>query len=668
MATADDSRRPTGLPEGFVALPLGADQPDVPLRIAVLVRREADPAAGHLVVLRNTVDAQVLLGCITDAAGAVQRWLEIWIQNLESLGNTVAACREALSNQVLDERWTRHFHAAEQLDGPGLVRTGWETQHPLPTFVDVDRLRIVHPIDPISSTSWSLCQDDALLVEKGLPPYASSLFRYLCLPDQGADSPFVPVTPDAPTNENTHALDDILRELGTLVPVNPGGGLMLVREFCPIAYGDYVALLSGGSWDGVLHGRAPVHLGSEYRALRAGPPTQALAGRLFLGTQGQAGRLIETFHLKLRLLADALAAVRATTEHLERPLLNLTEDSFQVRLGQPAHGLPFLWTTRVALADPGDAVAPRIGSGGACYYLRAGAIATSVYRPATAGSPVQGTGTVRIRQVITGSRDTTVLEGTLVTQERIEPARLDLVWLRLNVGHRRLDAYAHLREDSALAAGEWRIRSVPMELTEEQIAALNAAEGVPFHGVPFQVIPLLSTPCDLYSLGVLAVRTLLVDSQTTLPVALDELLSLARQLAVEHDPNVDLRTRIQNLFAADDRWAASLGPQRLTHDELEPQAAFDLIPPTLWWDTLAALVRMFPGMGPDSVCRDFGDAPPGGIHKALDVAVADLDALLVRSRSLIVVDWRSNREIHAVIRSHLTGLASGATDGAAPPA
>jgi len=65
---------------------------------------------------------------------------------------------------------------------------------------------------------------------------------------------------------------------------------------------------------------------------------------------------------------------------------------------------------------------------------------------------------------------------------------------------------------------------------------------------------------------------------------------------------------------------------------------------------------MFPGAGPDSTCRDYGDAQPGGIHKVFDRATKDVDDLLVRTRSLIVIDWRFNREIHAVIRGHLTGI------------
>jgi hypothetical protein len=154
----------------------------------------------------------------------------------------------------------------------------------------------------------------------------------------------------------------------------------------------------------------------------------------------------------------------------------------------------------------------------------------------------------------------------------------------------------------------------------------------------------------MYSLAVLGARALLVDADTTLAIATDELLSLARQVALQHQANTPLGERIRAIFQADSRWLNSLGPHRLTRDTLTPQEAFDLVPANLWFDTLALLVRMFPGVGPDSFCRDFGDAPRGGLNKIYEPVQNHLDTLLIRTRSLVVIDWRFNREIHAVLR------------------
>jgi len=666
MSPAQVNEASAEVPEGYVAIPVSAEQVSAPLRICVLVRREPDPVGGHLVVLRDLIDAKALLGCIVDAGDRVQRWVELWIQDLEALANTVTACREALCNRVLDERWQRHFEVVQQIDGTAVVRTGWETTHPLPSYLNLAAREPIHPTDGVSGAVWTLCQDDALLADKGLPPYSASLHRYLCLPSEGKDSLFVPVTPEAPTNQNTRTLADVTRELRGAIPLNPGAGLMLVREFNPVGYEAFADLLSGGSWEGVLHGRSPVAAGISAIDLNEADPALPLGGRLFMGEHGRWGRIIETLHLKLRLLADAVSAVRWVAMQHQRPLLNLSAESFQIELGQPGRGLPFLWTARAVLADAGDAIALPIVASETRYYVRAGAASASVYRPASAGAPVRGRGTARIRKVVLGQREQTILEGTFETQEKVEAGHMDLLWLRLNLAEGRVDLYAYLDPDSALATGEIRFRTVGQKMDERGLSTLKAAEGVPHRNVPFEVVPLLSTPCDLYSLGVLAVRTLLVDNKTTLPVALDEMLSLAHQVAVDHDGSTSLSERVHRLFDSDKRWVMSLGPQRLTHDAVAPEDAFDLVPTDLWWDTLAMIVRMFPGIGPDSACRDFGDAAVGGLHKVFDQVQADLDKLLLRTRSLIVIDWRFNREIHAVIRGHLTGTASAPAGGATP--
>ena len=74
------------------------------------------------------------------------------------------------------------------------------------------------------------------------------------------------------------------------------------------------------------------------------------------------------------------------------------------------------------------------------------------------------------------------------------------------------------------------------------------------------------------------------------------------------------------------------------------------MPAEIWFQTLAAIVRMFPAVGPDSHCKDFGDAPPRGVHKVFEGPMLAFERLITRTRSLVVIDWRLNREVHSVIR------------------
>jgi hypothetical protein len=657
---------PRAMPSGYLPVALFPEQATSPLRISLIVRKEPDAVAGHFVILRTLLDGVVYLGCITDSGGKLHGYLEIWVQSLAGLADSPAAAREALCNRSLDERWARQYKAYEALDEDTasiIFRTGYETTHPTPLFYDTEKREMVHPVDAFSSAPWKLCTDDALLTSKGLPPYSSSLHRYLAA---DAKSPLIPVTADAPANSNTAPLTEITGPKQTLVAVNPGG-LMLVREYAPAALEPFLDLLSGGPWEGILAGRSAVHLNRLNEALeeKAGSSSDMADGRLFLGKHGQWGRLIEAFHLKLRLFADCLHEVRTLTAQMQRPLLNITGQSFQVGIGAGAraYALPFLWTADARLVDPGDAVTLKPGgvaggggdgAGDAQFFVRGLSAPGNVYQPDSVSKPANGRGTLRLRKTMAESSGV-IVEGTFSSQDRLgagggEPTKNDLIWLRVPVGSQRIDLFGHIEKEPALAAGEWRFRSERQRLGDEVLAQLKAAEGAPIPETLFDVIPLLSSPCDMHALTILAVRALLVNADTTLAIAADELISLARQVALQHQSGASLGERIRSIFQSDARWLNSLGPHRLTRETLTPQEAFDLVPANLWFDTLALLVRMLPGIGPDSYCRDFGDAPRGGLHKIYEAAQNQLDMLLVRTRSLIVIDWRFNREIHAVLR------------------
>lgn len=641
------------MPEGYIAVPIAEDQKSSALRICVLARPEPDPAGGHLIVLRNTTGAQVFLGCIVDASSRVLDWLELWIQNSGTLANTPVADRLSLTNAMLDKCWQRQVLAFEQTDAAAVVKTGSESSNPLPTVLDLSTGVPVHPMDAGSGTPWRLCTDEGLLQQKGLPSYGGSLHRYLYVPASGPDSRLAPVTPGAPTNESTIPLSEILGDGSDTIFFNITAGLMLARKHYPIGLETYVDILSGARWDGLKHGRSLIDLGEQIKALRKDEANLSHEGRLFLDRRGRRGRLIETLHLKLRLLADIVSSTHAMVYHLQRPLFGLRPESWQVQLGQVGRGLPFLWTAKAVLSDPGDAISLAIEGSNLQYYAPSPVAGTSVYRPVVSSLPTKGRAAVRIRSILSEATDATVVEGTFTTQERMDVTHHDLVWLRISLACGDIHLYAYLESDSAMAEGEWRFRTAAQNMRSAEVSALKAAEGVPMPEIQFETIPFLSTPCDLYSLAVLAIRILLVDNTTSLPVVLDEMLSLMRQIETDYDESAGFEKRIRDIFDKDKRWLASLGPHHLTFDETGSEEGFRVIPPELWWAILKTILRMFPGLGPDSTCKDYGDAQPGGLHKVFERAMEDLDNLILKTRGLIVSDWDSNREISALIREYL---------------
>jgi hypothetical protein len=654
MVTGPQPLTRDGVPSGYVPVPidmLGSGATASPTRVCVLVKQDADPVAGRFVFVRQNCVARAVLGCLTDAASNVIHWLEIWVQTSPAAATEPHSRKSEPTNAAADARWLELVDAFARLGRTGgFLTSGWERAAGIPLVLDPDLSRIRPLTDPLTRRTWSLCTDEAVLATAGLPGYAGSPHRYLYLAgqtEQGSRG-FIPVTVGAPDSVRTM----LPAAAGDKCEVfNLSAGRMFIRRHGPMPLPAMLDVLAGRPWRGVGHGTALL--------LFPEAPDPAEEGRLFMDRHGRRGRVVESFHLRLRLLADMITSVRQCIAVTGRPLLSLAPRSFQLQLPAPSSGLPFLWGAQVTLADCGDALKMTVpGSDMVCFQSPAGAPA-SICRPRAGSAAVAGECLLRVRQVISETSTGTIIEGTLSTQERVEWADNQLLWVRPILASGPVEIYARL-DAAPSVSGEWKFRSVGQRFTDAAMDELKAAEGVPLWGVPFALIPTVTTANDLYALGVLAVQALLADGQaSSLPVALDAMLSLARLMAEKHDPAVDLGTRIALAVQADPRWLAALGPHRLLADTITPQAALDLITGELWWDTLAAVVRMFPAEGPDSICPTWADASLAiAPHRVFDKTLADLDSLIRRSRSLIVIDWHFNREVRSVIRTRLAKIAA----------
>ena len=340
--------------------------------------------------------------------------------------------------------------------------------------------------------------------------------------------------------------------------------------------------------------------------------------------------------------------MRDSVARRKLPMLNLSAESFRVELDRPAPGLPILWAARVVAALPGQAVALPIKGIGVRHFLPLEMPKASIYRPESIGLPTRGSGEVSIRRTFTDTANLTTVELTLRTPENLRLTAHDLVWIKLPLSIGLTDLFANLDEEG-LAQGDLRFRTVAQDLPRPLARALRDAEGNRFTGTAFETIPMLSTPADLYALGVLAVRILLVNSKNSLGIALDDTRSLGHQLGLGQAGAKSLGERVQELAGEDSRWTASLGAHRLSQQPISPEEAFAYVPEELWWQAVATVARLFPGYGPDSYCRDFGDVSNFSLEKVFDAPLADLDNLLIRSRGLLFSDWIANREVAAVI-------------------
>jgi hypothetical protein len=631
--------------KGYRGVPLRAEDRDAPIAICLFVR--TDPSeTPPFVLLRETMDASIYLGSIIDRAGDPKAWVEIWVQNVDRVAFSFRAQLEPLTNAVLDRRWADRAAMFRTLKRGTIIETGAEFKHPVPALIDGKEGTVVYPIDPGTRRPFVLCQDEKALESAGLPSYGSSLHRYLWNGAGAGELVFLAITSGAPMPPGVRPASDIFQGLYLF---NPGGGLLLVRPLAPLELTEFADILSGKTWPGFQSGKEAIRLGAPYARLEDAEEILYRGGHLFSGRAGKAGRLLEVFHLKLNLILQALEETRSAIRFQQLPFLVLGAESFRVQLSEIGTGLPLFWSAQVDLAESTCAAAISVGGSGARYFIPPELSSPSIYRPQTRGLPERGSATMRIRKIFAPTTDGTSLEATLATDERLNVAASDLIHVRLPIAGTRTDLYGRVDESEAMAKGETRFRTIPQMLSEPIQNALEQLAGAPIGNASFEILPLLTSPCDMYALGVLAVRILLVDDENTLAIALDEMLSLSRQIAIEHQPGVAIGKRLQTLVERDRRWETSLGPHRLVRDDSIRQAAARVVPTDLWWETIGVVTRLFPGIGLDSFCRDLGDAPSSALDQIFDEVIAQIDLLLLRSRSLVVADWNQNLEIHDAI-------------------
>jgi hypothetical protein len=631
--------------KGYRLVSLRAEDRDAPLAICLFVRI-GPSAVSPFILFRETIDASIYLGCIADRAGHPKALVEIWVQNVDRVAFSFQARLEQLTNAVLDRRWSERAAMFRTLKRGTIIETGAEFNHPPPSLVDDNENALVHPVEPLSGRPLTLCEDENALELAGLPSYSASLHRYLWN-GPGIEEPvFAAVTSDAPLPSGVRPVTE---QYQGLYPFNPGGGLLLVRPLAPLTLAEFADLLSGKVWPGISFGKETVHIGSPYSELADAETIFYRGAHLFSGRAGRAGRLLEIFHLKLNLVLQTLEETRAAIRSQQLPLLVLGADSFRVQLFEVGTGLPLFWSAQVDLAESSCAMALSVAGNAGRYFVPPELQGASIYRPQARNSAERGAARVRIRRVLPPAQGGTSLEATLATDERMNVTANDLIHVRLPIAGERVDLYGHVDESEALAKGETRFRTIPQTFSESEKAGLEELAGSSVNNASFEILPLLTSPCDMYALGVLAVRIMLVDGENTLAIALDEILSLAREVASEYKPHEALGKRLQGIVVRDQRWAASLGPHRLVRDAGVRQTASRVIPSDLWWETIGVIVRLFAGIGPDSYCRDLGDAPSSALDQIFDDAIHQISLLLLRSRSLVVADWNQNLEVHDAI-------------------
>ena len=170
---------PLETPPSYVLAPVHALGEGTPLKICVLVQSESSPAPGLFVLLREVPGSRVYLGAVCDAETRIQEWVEIWVQSLETKDLAFTGYQEQFSNHAFDQRWRSECALSKETLPAQVITTAMEQNNPSPILIKQTPPQGNTSLAMIEVTNWRICTDDSLLASFGLPPYSTSLYRYL---------------------------------------------------------------------------------------------------------------------------------------------------------------------------------------------------------------------------------------------------------------------------------------------------------------------------------------------------------------------------------------------------------------------------------------------------------------------------------------------------------
>jgi hypothetical protein len=642
------------LPEGCVLAPIHECNEGIPLRICILVR--LDPKLpSPFVLLRELPEARVYLGSVCDAGARIQEWVEIWVQTLELRELAYSGYQERLTNFICDERWYLQWERFKSNLPQCVIMTGMERKNPAPILVK----RLAGAPDPgvatIEAAKWKICRDDALLTSVGLPPYSTSPFRYLHDPEMTGAKFFLAVSSDAPVNAHVQAISQLRIAPDVLAVFNPQAGLIRVTRFSPLEIEDYLQVLEGKPWAGPAPGGFPVFPTKTYADFQAWSSSAKGLPFMLHGDGKQNDRLNEIFFLKLSALYGMFKEVRSYVQATQLPLLNLSPASFRMTIPEAGDQFPALWATRCMLVKPGQAYPLQIRSTTQRYFLRFGRIEPSPFLPESLGAHSFGVGSIRVRTV-TPETDGIVLEGTLVAEEYLALESHDLLWFTLPLGEERIEFFARVFASESAGPKEARFRTLPAKLSESVTVSLKQATGAVFAKSPYEVWPLLSSPCDMFSLGVIAVRMLLANNTSNFPVILDEVLGLARHFCNDVKEESIFLSDFKSLLSLDQQLLDLVSPHKLIEASGLPHQARSRINMEIWLETIGLVLRLFPSAGSQAYCKDFGDVTPLALETIYNHPVQKLEVLLLRLRSILTPSLSSDEEIGRVLLKQMASL------------
>jgi len=619
-----------------------------------------------------------------------------------------------VNNRLIDESWVAErqslLSTPEEL---GALHRGFLPwiEHGIypPLFHCIASRQYFYPPCPSCGRPLRTCHDDALLLAAGLRPYCESSVRYLYCsvcsettretPEAMtfwtySRTPEEAVTPRAKVRRGPELHTDFWPLLGRAAAASldaetrenlalcfPSGAdfSALAREkIVPVSFYDteifplriehftldeYCDLLGGANWEDLWKGGALAGLlpGRE-EVLKRARETISI-GRQFLFEDDDSGLFpLECLLLKLLLYRELCVRVACLHGQYKRPHLDLKPAHIMLTIGSRPENLPARWNFRLALLDLG-ATLP-FGAEGVP------ADAPHVFRPPLEPDPLYSAPLVRDEPF--GKNDLAhfiIRTAELVTdpkgqrRARLEMdvvgqalrtrkmSRRDLLVLTIPVQARELQQVRLWGMPCDLIENGIRFLGVSSAIDEATYALLEAMTNRVMYDREVSFYRAFHVPCDIYSLGMLLFRTLLVhdgqDIHTVAEVVKFILgrveLSLPRGKPAEP---VQVREIIRDHLRSD---ARTFNRFSVLYNREKRAGNRNAIPEDLWEELLLLAFRMTTWIPGFSLCGDSGDFDPADPSTAVQKVLQEIEDAVGRVWAELLGSQAMNRDILSVM-------------------
>jgi hypothetical protein len=664
------------------------------LRLELRVREGAANDEDPFVVLGDGGRlARVLLARVAIGEDDTVREFAIKLRRDAVIAPTSGFGNALLTNVEIDAMWSREREVLAALSSSSIVDrfdlVGQEESPPI-TYCKNTK-EFFHPLSP-RGNPLTVCRDDQLLRECGLPPYTAGTLRYLFAPVEVADRAvenklvFYAVGPsdqeyphpDVEVRRGTEVYRDFgrlvhedheesaRRELaenlpcmectsrdecyprgsgpstavpaeGWLIPVTYYDSPMFALELCHLRYDELVDVLGGADWCDV---EARVHgAGTGGRRQISSAISTALAtGRQYFSADDDAGRPTEILGLKLGAFRQLCEGLRDLHSQGGAPCFDVSPENVMAKfVGSGGRG-PARWQFHTRLIDVGAAQPYRPPATGTKaipgVWIPVADVNRDFLSPLVEKSSIGRDHMLRFTvtdYVLDGEQYRIQVEGRTSGSLLKGIEKNDLLYLQPSSPVRQ---FADFELVASVTESDYRVIKAELILPN---TALPESWSIPFAFDGIAVAhPKLGPACDLHGLGMLLFRSLFVNDGRHFGDMLVTVRRVIEKLELELSSGAEpglayAAVTLRRLLREE---GGAFGCEEILHRAADRESASGAIPSGLWHEIVVFGFRLLSNADGFAFASHHGDngsdwaIAQGGDAALMSRVIAEVDRFI----------------------------------------